>query len=89
MELAPYNVNVNAVCPGNTMTEMVLGVAQTVGGRDGLSVEDWLALRAKDCPMGRFATVEEIAGVVAFLASPDGAYITGQAIEVDGGMVMS
>ena len=89
MELAPYHVNVNAVCPGNTMTEMVLGVAQTVGGRDGLSVEDWLALRAKDCPMGRFATVEEIAGVVAFLASPDAAYITGQAIEVDGGMVMS
>jgi NAD(P)-dependent dehydrogenase (short-subunit alcohol dehydrogenase family) len=89
MELAPYHVNVNAVCPGNTMTEMVQGVAQTVGGRDGLSAEEWLALRTQDCPMKRFATVEEIAGVVAFLASPDAAYITGQAIEVDGGMVMS
>jgi NAD(P)-dependent dehydrogenase (short-subunit alcohol dehydrogenase family) len=89
MELAPYHANVNAVCPGNTMTDMVVGVGQVVGGRDGLSSEEWLALRAKDCPMGRFATPDEIAGVVAFLASPDGAYITGQAIEVDGGMVMS
>jgi NAD(P)-dependent dehydrogenase (short-subunit alcohol dehydrogenase family) len=89
MELAPYHVTVNAVCPGNTLTEMVLGVAKEVGGRDGLSVEEWIALRSQDCPMKRFATVEEIAGVVAFLASPDAAFINGQAIEVDGGMVMS
>jgi NAD(P)-dependent dehydrogenase (short-subunit alcohol dehydrogenase family) len=89
VELAPYRVNVNAVCPGNTMTDMVIGVGQIVGGRDGLSSEEWLAQRAKDCPMGRFASPDEIAGVVAFLASPDGGYITGQAIEVDGGMVMS
>ena len=89
MELASYGVNVNAVCPGNTMTDMVVGVGAVVGGRDGLSVEEWLAARAKDCPMGRFATPDEIAGVVAFLASADAAYITGQAIEVDGGMVMS
>ncbi len=89
MELAPYHANVNAVCPGNTLTDMVVGVAAVVGGRDGLSSEEWLARRAKDCPMGRCATPDEIAGVVSFLASPDAAYITGQAIEVDGGMVMS
>jgi NAD(P)-dependent dehydrogenase (short-subunit alcohol dehydrogenase family) len=89
MELAAYGATANAVCPGNTMTEMVLGVAESVGGRDGLSAEEWLALRASDCPLKRFATTEEIAGVVAFLASPDAAYINGQAIEVDGGMIMS
>lgn len=89
MELAPYSITANAVCPGNTMTEMVEGVAQTIAGRDGMSASDWLKLRSQDCPMKRFALPEEIAGVVAFLASPDAAYITGQAIEVDGGMVMA
>jgi NAD(P)-dependent dehydrogenase (short-subunit alcohol dehydrogenase family) len=89
MELAPYGVTVNAVCPGNTLTGMVRHVAAIVGGRDGLGVDEWLALRARDCPMGRIAQPWEIAGVVAFLASDDSRYLTGQAIEVDGGMVMS
>jgi NAD(P)-dependent dehydrogenase (short-subunit alcohol dehydrogenase family) len=89
MELAPYGATANAVCPGNTTTEMVAGVAKTIAERDGLSPEEWLKLRAQDCPLKRFATTEEMAGVVAFLASPDAAYINGQAIEVDGGMVMS
>ena len=89
MELAPYGITVNAVCPGNTSTEMVQGVAATIAARDGLTSAEWLKLRAQDCPMKRFADSEEIAGVVAFLASRDAGYITGQAIEVDGGMVMS
>ena len=89
MELAPYGVTANAVCPGNTLTEMVRNVAGAVGGRDGLSAQAWLDLRANDCPMKRLAEPWEIAGAVAFLASRDSRYITGQAIEVDGGMVMS
>ncbi len=89
MEMAPYGVTVNAVCPGNTMTEMVQGVAATIAARDGLSASEWLKLRAQDCPLKRFAESKEIAGVVAFLASRDAGYINGQAIEVDGGMVMS
>ena len=89
MELVPYGITVNAVCPGNTSTEMVQGVAATIAARDGLTSAEWLRLRAEDCPMKRFADSEEIAGVVAFLASRDAGYITGQAIEVDGGMVMS
>lgn len=89
MDLAPYKVTVNAVCPGNTMTEMPERVAKAITGREGGNPEEWLKMRAQDCPLKRFATTEEIAGVVAFLASPDAAYITGQAIEVDGGMIMS
>jgi NAD(P)-dependent dehydrogenase (short-subunit alcohol dehydrogenase family) len=89
MELAPYGATVNAVCPGNTLTEMVRNVAETVGSQDGMTAEEWLQLRASECPMKRMAEPWEIAGVVAFLASEDSRYLTGQAIEVDGGMVMS
>jgi NAD(P)-dependent dehydrogenase (short-subunit alcohol dehydrogenase family) len=89
MELAPYGATANAVCPGNTATEMVKNVAKEVGLRDGLSPEEWLQMRAADCPMKRMAEPWEIAGVCAFLASEDSRYVTGQAIEVDGGMIMS
>lgn len=89
MELAPYGVTANAVCPGHTLTEMVKQVARQVGPQDGLTPEAWLERRANECPMKRMAQPWEIAGVVAFLASQDSRYLTGQAIEVDGGMVMS
>ncbi len=89
MELAPFGATVNAICPGNTLTEMVKNVAAEVGPRDGLTAKEWLQLRAKECPMKRMAEPWEIAGVVAFLASKDSRYLTGQAIEVDGGLVMS
>ena len=89
MELAPYGPTANAVCPGNTLTDMVRGVAGKVGALNGMTGEEWLQMRANDCPMNRLAEPWEIAGVIAFLASEDSRYITGQAIEVDGGMVMS
>jgi NAD(P)-dependent dehydrogenase (short-subunit alcohol dehydrogenase family) len=89
MELAPYGATANAVCPGNTLTDMVRNVAAKVGKADGLTGEEWLNMRANDCPMKRLAEPWEIAGVIAFLASEDSRYLTGQAIEVDGGMVMS
>lgn len=89
MELAPYGVTVNAVCPGNTLTGMVRRVSAVIGARDGMTSDEWLAMRARDCPLGRLAQPWEMAGVVAFLASEDSRYLTGQALEVDGGMVMS
>jgi NAD(P)-dependent dehydrogenase (short-subunit alcohol dehydrogenase family) len=89
MELAPYGVTVNAVCPGNTLTDMVRSVAARQGEQLGMTGEEWLEMRANDCPMNRLAEPWEIAGVCAFLASQDSRYITGQAIEVDGGLVMS
>jgi len=89
MELAPYGATANAVCPGNTLTDMVRNVAAKVGAADGMTGDEWLNMRANDCPMKRLAQPWEIAGVIAFLASEDSRYLTGQAIEVDGGMVMS
>lgn len=89
MEMAESGVTVNAICPGNTLTEMVKKVAADVGGRDGMTPDEWLAMRANDCPMKRIAEPWEMAGVAAFLASEDSRYLTGQAIEVDGGLVMS
>jgi NAD(P)-dependent dehydrogenase (short-subunit alcohol dehydrogenase family) len=89
MEMAPFGPTANAVCPGNTLTEMVRDVAERVGKLDGLTGEKWLQLRANETPMNRLAEPWEIAGVVAFLASEDSRYLTGQAIEVDGGLIMS
>ena len=87
LDMAPFGVTVNAICPGNTETDMVHQVAATVGPREGLTADEWLRQRAGDCPLGRLATPDEIAGPVAFLASEDARYITGQAISIDGGMV--
>jgi len=89
MELAPHGPTANAVCPGNTLTEMVRNVAIKQGELLGMTGEEWLQMRANDCPMNRMAEPWEIAGVCAFLASQDARYVTGQAIEVDGGLVMS
>jgi NAD(P)-dependent dehydrogenase (short-subunit alcohol dehydrogenase family) len=89
MEMAPFGPTANAVCPGNTLTDMVKNVAKKVGAMDGMTAEEWLDMRAQDCPMNRLAEPWEMAGVVAFLASADSRYLTGQAIEVDGGLIMS
>ncbi|MCB1797182.1 MAG: SDR family oxidoreductase, partial [Candidatus Competibacteraceae bacterium] len=75
VELAPKGITVNAVAPGIIDTEMSARI------RDAADAE----LR-KAIPMRRYGTPAEIAGLVAFLAGPDAAYITGQTIGVDGGL---
>jgi 3-oxoacyl-[acyl-carrier protein] reductase len=77
-ELGPCGITVNAVCPGYVLTDL---------GADTRSEAD-VARWAAASPLGRLATVGDVAGVVAFLASDDGAYLTGQALDVSGGMVM-
>ena len=89
MELGPHGITVNAVCAGNTLTDMVRKVAAEIGPTVGMTGEEWLEMRAGDTALKRLARPEEIAGVAAFLASDDARYLTGQAIEVDGGLVLS
>ena len=89
MELGLHGITVNAVCPGNTLTAMVRKVASEIGSSVDLTGDEWLEMRARDTALKRLAQPEEIAGVIAFLASEDARYLTGQAIEVDGGLILS
>jgi 3-oxoacyl-[acyl-carrier protein] reductase len=76
-ELAGRNITVNCVAPGYIVTDMT----------DGLTEDVQEALMAQ-IPMGLLGTPEDVAGSVAFLASPDSKYITGQTLHVNGGMYM-
>jgi len=76
-ELAPHNINVNAILPGMVDTPLLRGIP-----------EKYLAPMREEIPLRRVATPEDIANVAAFLASDEASYITGAAIEVTGGWRM-
>lgn len=88
-ELASSNICVNAVCPGNIMTHMLEQVDEAVTRHDGRPQGQFLAERPGQIPLGRLGTPDDVAGVVAFLCGPDGGYVTGQSIHVDGGLYMT
>jgi len=76
-ELASRNITVNAVAPGFVLTELTQDLPERL-----------LELAKERTPLGRFGTPEDVAQAVAFLASDEAAYITGQVLAVDGGLVM-
>ncbi len=84
-ELAPFGILVNNVAPGYTLTNRVYDLAMEEARELEISHEDILARFNEDIPLNRMARPEEIADVVAFLASPRASYITGTTIAVDGG----
>jgi meso-butanediol dehydrogenase/(S,S)-butanediol dehydrogenase/diacetyl reductase len=86
--LAPYQVTVNAICPGTTVTDMSLMATAGRAHIMGVSVEEAIKTREAQIPIGRRNQPEDIAAMAAFLASPDADQITGQAFNVDGGLVM-
>ncbi|MEV7215283.1 3-oxoacyl-ACP reductase FabG [Kitasatospora cineracea] len=81
IELGPFNVNVNAVAPGYIATSMTAATAERVGA----TPEDHQAEVAGRTPLRRVGRPEEVAAVVAFLASEDAAYVSGQTLYVNGG----
>src|SRR5205823_10243782 len=79
--LAPRNVRVNAICPGIVDTEFNWTLDEQLGVRgQGLAPGEFLRQRVATIPLGRIATPEDVAAAVAFLASADAAYITGQSL---------
>ena len=80
IDYGKYNVRVNALCPGWVDTPFNDAFTRQMGGRDKL-----LAYIKEKIPMGRFASVEEIAEAILFLASDRSAFMTGHALVIDGG----
>lgn len=86
---APYNINVNAVCPGVVETPMWDYIDQAEAARLGLERGEWFRRTVEAIPLKRPATPEDVAAAVSFLCSEDADYITGQALNVDGGIEMN
>jgi 3-oxoacyl-[acyl-carrier protein] reductase len=82
-QLGKDGITVNTVCPGKIMTDRFLG-GQKISG---LSREEYLARAVEDVPVRRVGTPEEFANVIVFLASERASYVTGVAVQVDGGLV--
>ncbi|WCN12953.1 SDR family oxidoreductase [Marinomonas mediterranea] len=89
-EVATDNITVNSICPGIIHTDMWDYNDKVWGELMGdFKPGELMASWVENIPMKRAGSVAEVAGLVAFLAGPDAAYITGQAINIDGGLIMS
>jgi NAD(P)-dependent dehydrogenase (short-subunit alcohol dehydrogenase family) len=86
-ELGPQGITVNAVCPGTVDTDLINKDRQfemAMGAMEG-GIERWIA---REIPLGRLETADDVAAAIAFLGSDDAAYITGEALNVSGGQTM-
>jgi meso-butanediol dehydrogenase / (S,S)-butanediol dehydrogenase / diacetyl reductase len=86
--LAKERVTSNCVCPGAVETPMWEQIDKEWGALEGLGQGEAWKRRIRGIPLGRPERAEDVASVVAFLAGPDSDYMTGQALNVDGGLVM-
>jgi len=84
IELAPAGIRVNAVCPGVINTRMMRSIEeQTIPDNP----EEYIKAVSEKTPLGRYGEPEEVAGLVAFLASDEATYITGSSYVIDGGLL--
>ena len=88
LQLARHNINVNAICPGSTVTALSNDNLKMRAKEEGVSVEEMERRRNSGIPLGRANDPEDIAAMAVFLASPGARNITGQSFNVDGGLIL-
>jgi NAD(P)-dependent dehydrogenase (short-subunit alcohol dehydrogenase family) len=91
-ELGSHGITVNAVCPGTVLTPLLDvpgGIFDVYPARLGITREQYERKVLRTIPLGRYETPEDVAAAVGFLASGDGGYITGEALNVSGGQTMA
>ena len=81
-------IRVNCLCPGFVETDMWTSVSAELGALSGMPAEEFTRRRLASVPLGRMERPEDVASVIGFLASSRAGYMTGQALSVDGGLVM-
>jgi meso-butanediol dehydrogenase/(S,S)-butanediol dehydrogenase/diacetyl reductase len=86
-EWAPHGITVNAYCPGIVDTQMWVEVDRDLGAINKVGKGESMKAMAQGIALGRVSTGEDVAGMVSWLAGPDSAYMTGQSLLIDGGML--
>ena len=87
-ELAPHGIRVNCVCPGYVSTPMQVRELVWESELRGMSPDDVRQMMINDTPLRRLETPEDVARVVGFLVSADAAFVTGEAVSINGGAYM-